>query len=390
MKIGTATSDTIVGLFVVIGFLSIVLMTFVIRDDLFGGTYEFKASFQSVSGLEYGSPVLVSGIRNGRVNKINYIPQEEQQILQIFGANGEVIDEITQPVIVTMRVSDDIQIYSNATVRLVQQGFIGDKRVEIDPGSPDGGILITEKSDPLRSEPFFDMENVFRKADAIVTDLQATVSSFREFATDDANVIAIRETIQNLNQSVNKLYDYLESNEENVTASIENFKAISENMVEVTDRVKLFMDEGGRFDTISGDIEKTVAELNSDLDELVRITDETINTVNNTVANVDQRSERLTNSAIDLMDGTRGDIEKLTANLERTSANLDIITARLRSGEGTVGRLLTDPQPFEDMKETIEALHNFVIGQESQFYDYDIRYRKLPDGASQPEASTSP
>lgn len=383
MKAQQATSDTIVGTFIIAGVLAIVLLTFIIRDDLFGGTYEVKASFQSISGLEYGSPVLVSGIRNGRVVSIEYTSPEELEPVQIYDDYGQVVEEIIQPVVVTLRVSDEINIYSNATVRLVQQGFIGDKRVEIDPGSPKlGARLITSDSPPIPGQPIFDMENVMRKADAIVTDVQATVSEFRSFVDDDENVVALRTTLRNLNSSVEKVYEYLENNQENVEVAIENIRQVSSEMVEVTERAKLFMEEGGRFDSISGDVESTLADLRMDLDELVATANETVGTINDTVAKIDERSERFTGSAVDLMDSTKTNIADLTENLATTSENLDVIISRVRSGEGTVGRLLTDPEPFEDLKETIDALHNFILGEQSQYYEFDIKYSD-PESAGQ-------
>jgi len=383
MKAQQATSDTIVGTFIIAGVLAIILLTFIIRDDLFGGTYEVKASFQSISGLEYGSPVLVSGIRNGRVVSIEYTSPEELEPVQIYDDYGQVVEEMYQPVVVTLRVSDEINIYSNATVRLVQQGFIGDKRVEIDPGSPElGAKLVTSDSPPIPGQPIFDMENVMRKADAIVTDVQATVSEFRSFVDDDENVVALRTTLRNLNSSVEKVYEYLENNQQNVEVAIENIRQVSAEMVEVTERAKLFMEEGGRFDSISGEVETTIAALRTDLDALVATANETVGTINDTVAKIDERSERFTGSAVELMDSTKTNIEDLTANLETTSENLDVIIARVRSGEGTVGRLLTDPEPFEDLKETIDALHNFILGEQSQYYEFDIKYSN-PEAAGQ-------
>lgn len=356
------TADTIVGLFVLAGLFAFILITFVIRQDLFGKTLTLNATFQSVSGLEYGSPVLVSGIRNGRVSGIRYVEK------------ADVPGETSQPVIVTMVVSDDVPIYDNAKIRLVQQGFIGDKRVEIDPGSPDGGKRLRGGEDPLRGEPFFDMEQVFRKADNIVTDLQATVASFREVTTDDENIKAIRQTINNLNASVTKLQDYLVTNEENVRESVANVRAISEDMKVFSARAKEFIAEGGRADRIASDAEQTMAEFRRDADELM-------NRIKSTVDRVDERSARLTDSATGLMDSAKGDVSSLRANLEETSSNLNEVIAGIRRGDGTVGRMMTDPKPFEDLKASIAALHSFLVGQDAGV-DTGIRY-EMPASANE-------
>ncbi len=362
------TADTIVGLFVLLALICFVMITFVIRQDLFGRTVTIQATFESVSGLEYGSPVLVSGIRNGRVSSIRYDNEPVR--------NGDL--EV-QPVVVTMVVSDDIPIYTNARIRLVQQGFIGDRRVEIDPGSPEGGTLVQSGDAPMRGEPQFDMEEVFRKADDIATDLRLTVASFREVTTDDENIAAIRDTINNLNQSVQKVYDYLETNEDNVQVAMANIRDISEDMRLFSERARIFMEEGGRMDRISADAEQTLSDFRSDANSLVGRVETLVETMNETVARVDQRSRVLTDSATDMMDSAKVDFNALSGNLQTTSTNLNDIIVRIKRGEGTVGRLMVDPQPFEDLKASISALHEFLLGGTAG--DTAIPYRsQRPEG----------
>ena len=375
MKVSDATSDTIVGLFVLIAISGFVALTFFLRDDLFGGTYLMKASFQSVSGLEYGSPVLVSGIRKGRVVSIDYQLEGEVPMFTVRDANGVEVERIPQPVIVTMRLSDDITIYSDGKISLAQQGFIGDKRVEIAPGTPEMGIPIGEDSPPMMSEPVFDLENIFKKADNIASDIQLSVASLREFSTDDANLKAIRDTVRDLNKSVNKVYEYLEENQTNVAEAIANIKVVSANLKDVSERTRIFMEADGRFDQISADLEVTMEQLRADIKDVMAETKTTVENFRSTLGNLDQRSERLTNSAVTLMDATKDDVAVLSANLEEATANLNVIIARIRRGEGTVGRFMTDPQPFEDLKDSISAVRGFLLGEQREYYDLDIRYR---------------
>jgi phospholipid/cholesterol/gamma-HCH transport system substrate-binding protein len=375
MKVSDATSDTIVGLFVLIAISGFVGLTFFLRDDLFGGTYLMKASFQSVSGLEYGSPVLVSGIRKGRVVSIDYQLDGEVPMFTVRDANGVEVERIPQPVIVTMRLSDEITIYSDGKISLAQQGFIGDKRVEIAPGTPEGGIPIGEDSPPMMSEPVFDLENIFKKADSIASDIQLSVASLREFSTDDANLKAIRDTVRDLNKSVNKVYEYLEENQTNVAEAIANIKVVSANLKDVSERTRIFMEADGRFDQISADVEVTMEQLRADIKDVMTETKTTVENFRSTLGNLDQRSERLTNSAVTLMDATKDDVAVLSANLEEATANLNVIIARIRRGEGTVGRFMTDPQPFEDLKDSISAVRGFLLGEQREYYDLDIRYR---------------
>ena len=62
-------AETIVGIFVVIGLLSVGYMTLKLgKLDLIGGKYyDLKAHFSSISGVKPGAPVEMLGIQIGQV-----------------------------------------------------------------------------------------------------------------------------------------------------------------------------------------------------------------------------------------------------------------------------------------------------------------------------------
>ena len=365
---GPATSDTIVGLFVLLAFVALQLITSVIGGFWAGNTYVLNVTFDSVSGLEVGAPVLVAGVRQGRVVGIEYRP-----VAKPVKAQPEARNVQGGPVIVSLRMPNEVVVYDNGKFRLVQQGFLGDKRVEIDPGSSNGGIRI-EDGNFIPGEAAFDMERVFVKADAVVTDLQATVSSFKDLITDDETIASIRQTLNNLNQSVMKAHDYLERNEENVAASMENIRTVSENLRGFSERANELVAEGGRIDRMTGDAEETVATVRKQVAQLTEQANVAIDSINRTVNNVDERSARLTDSAVTFMDDTKTDFSELTTSLNQTTENLDAVITKIRRGEGTVGRLITDPEPFENLKKSTQALADFLIGRKQRFYDTTVPY----------------
>lgn len=382
MKKNKATADTIVGFFVIVGIILINVVTIVIRQDVLGRQVRVEATFESVSGLEVGAPVLVSGIRAGRVTGISYQPGEDgipdPELLEAGGILPQ------QPVLVRMVVKDTVPIYTNARVRLVQQGFIGDRRVEIDPGSPEYGEPYHHELPPLRGTQPPDLEMAFAQASTIVDDLQATVQSFRMFITDDENITLIRETIENLDASVQKVQDYLETNEENVAAMIEEMAAASKNAREVSERINRMLAEDGEVQAIVGDVRATVTQTRSDVERILERAQTTVDNVNEVVTRMDERADRLTGSATTMMDSATVDIAELRATLEETSNNLNEVITRVRQGEGTVGRLLTDPTPFENLKRSTEALEQFLRGSGPRYgtrpLDYTPRQPPLDTG----------
>jgi phospholipid/cholesterol/gamma-HCH transport system substrate-binding protein len=133
------STETVVGIFVVIGLICVGYMTVKLgKVSLFGDDhYSLYARFGSVSGLRADSPVEMYGIEIGRVE-------------------GLTIDPEKQVALVELRIKKGIKIYDDATAAIKTAGLIGDKFVKIEPGGS-GDILkpggtITETTSPTDIE----------------------------------------------------------------------------------------------------------------------------------------------------------------------------------------------------------------------------------------------
>jgi len=133
------STETVVGIFVVIGLLCVAYMTVKLgKVSLFGGDYySLQARFSSVSGLRIGSPVEIDGIEVGRVERMN-------------------IDQERQLALVELKIRKDIRVYDDAAAAIKTAGLIGDRFIKIDPGGA-GTVLkpgeaITETTSPVDIE----------------------------------------------------------------------------------------------------------------------------------------------------------------------------------------------------------------------------------------------
>jgi phospholipid/cholesterol/gamma-HCH transport system substrate-binding protein len=130
------SSETMVGVFVVIGLLCIGYMTVKLGKVGFLGddTYVLKARFGKVTGLRVGNAVSMLGLEIGKVSSFS-------------------IDQEEQVAIVEMKVNKDIKVYDDAIASIKTEGLIGDKFVEIDVGGGGdelkSGDIITETESPV-------------------------------------------------------------------------------------------------------------------------------------------------------------------------------------------------------------------------------------------------
>ncbi|MEQ8818897.1 MAG: MlaD family protein [Sumerlaeia bacterium] len=362
------TNDVLVGLVVLASFVALTVMTLTIRSEMIHSTIKISAIYDNVSGLEVGSPVLISGIRKGRVSSIRAIEDSKPGGLR------------EQKVLVGMIVRDDITLYSNARIKLVQQGFIGDKRVEIEPGSEAGGEPIASGA-VLPGVPPMDIELAIKQFQDIADDVQATVAQVRDFVDSDETVGNISKALEGVGQTVEELNLYLADNRENVTATVANARSIS-------DRTAEYLKEGGKADRITEEAARTlettrgeVQELSAKAEDVIARADRIASELELTLGHVRRDANRVSDSAVAFMDTTKEDFKALSQDAAETSENLNAILGKVRRGEGTVGRLVNDPAPFEDLKASAEALRNFLLRSERGFYDTRIPYG---EGTPQP------
>ena len=119
------SKETLVGIFVVIGLVSIGYMTVKLGNVGFLGenTYSLFGKFNTVTGLREGNPVNMLGLEIGRVEKFT-------------------MDQENQLVVVEFKINKDIEVYDDAIASVKTEGLIGDKYVELDPGG--GGDLLAD------------------------------------------------------------------------------------------------------------------------------------------------------------------------------------------------------------------------------------------------------
>lgn len=182
------------GIFVVAGSLILVVSLYLIgqNQNFFGSNFLLKARFRNVSGLMPGNNVRFAGIQCGTVKDI------------------EILNDTT--IEVRMLVNDKTSRYirSNASASIGTEGLMGNKVINISPGStytapmPDGGTLHTS------SENAYD-------------DLLASISA----TGDNANALSadLKETAKKINNSpvINQLLED-KSITDDLRQSLKNFR----------------------------------------------------------------------------------------------------------------------------------------------------------------------
>ncbi|MEK7879971.1 MAG: MlaD family protein, partial [candidate division NC10 bacterium] len=134
-----------IGLFVIFSlgvFLGIIYLLGA-QARYFERKYDLVAEFTEVGGLIEGATVRLAGVQIGRVTSVVLPPTP----------GGKVRVTLT----VARRFSDRIR--KNSEARIVTQGLLGDRLVEITMGAPDAPPL--KPGEPLTSREPFEVGRVF-------------------------------------------------------------------------------------------------------------------------------------------------------------------------------------------------------------------------------------
>lgn len=158
-----------VGLVLLVGLVITAYITYRVGDifDLWTPSYEVLALFPRVTGLSTDAAVTIAGRRVGKVTGLELIPPEHR----VGDAH----------VLVRLSLSTAIQqqVRSDSRARLRLQGLLGDRFVDIEPGSPAARPL--EPGDTLLTVPPIELEeHILEPLAVIMGDASLAVAGLRD------------------------------------------------------------------------------------------------------------------------------------------------------------------------------------------------------------------
>lgn len=150
-----------VGIFVFIGIVILSYVVFSIGDFYgFNKGYILRVRFGFASGVEAASPVRLAGITVGEVKKtkINYDPHTQKTFVEL-----------------TLWLSGDAKVEEDAQVYVNTLGLIGEKYVEIIPGTP--GTRFLKNDELIVGKDSIPMEKLTEKGYSLVCKLEEAADS---------------------------------------------------------------------------------------------------------------------------------------------------------------------------------------------------------------------
>ena len=298
------TTDFGVGIMALAALLALIYMSLEVNDRGAVGRSpkNYQAKFKSVSGLVLRTPVEISGIIVGFVDDI-----------KLDGTQGAIIG---------IKMQRQLDIREDASLSMLDRGILGDKFLNLFPGSQDK---------PELSQNGFIQAN---EAGGGLGDASAAVSKTAQVIQDvlksDNPEGALGETISNLRDATANMNQLILDNQSKLNVMLGNMTRFSSDMAQISARNK-------------EDISRILVAMRD-------------------------FSESLRSSFTD-----NGGLSSTTNKLNETLSSTQNILQKIERGEGTVGKLLNDETTVNQINEAVENL-NSTLGLASRV-QLGVRYR---------------
>jgi len=266
--------------------------------NVFGERYQLVTLVRSAAGLVPGAEVQLAGQAVGQVDRVVLIPPEDRP------ESGQAV-----ALWLNVRVSVQSQIREDSRAQVRTQGLLGDRLIDIRPGS--AGARILQDGDTLHAASSVDFDALIAEGSEAVGDLVEITSNLAELTR---GVLEGEGTIGRLVTDA-ALYDRLVS----LAVSMDTLVAVA------------------------ADADGPVMRMLED-ESLYLSIRSTLTSLDSVAAGVARGEGSL---------GRMLTTDSLYAALLGSITRMDSLLASLESGEGAMGRLFTDPALYEELLKTM-------------------------------------
>lgn len=290
-------------LLVALGIIAIAIVRLGAAASLFSSRYPLTTFLANANGLRVGGSVMIAGKLAGTVREIEFLPVDPDTT-----RNLRLVIELDE------KVRDQVRGDSRARLRTV--GLLGDKVIDINPGTLAYPVLAA--GDTIPAEPSVDYELVIERASGAIDELVTLTGDLRtitgglvrgegtagQLLTNRALYDQLTGTLERTNQLVARL-----QNPNGTMGRMLDDPALYQNLVAVT----------GSLDSLTVRLQST----DGSLGRLMR--DDTLYT-----------------------------------RMVSVVGQADSLLHLMHDGNGAVSRLLTDQQLYDQMNKTVTDLNSLL------------------------------
>jgi len=300
--------------------------------------------FDTAPGITPGSPVYKGGVLIGRVEDV------------------ELIEESSR-VKVSIQLDRGFTVYTHERCRLVRD-LLGDSRIEFTMTEPEGEpVEVKPDGDPIIGESAVDPMEFVGRLEGDITRAVTSVANAgekMEVVLDKVNIILGSEDSQSMQVRMQQIDHLLATTSE----AMDSFNTLAQAMEYVigdpevqTNMRQALIDLPATMQNISSAIETA----STSMEEIGAIT-----------GPFAQRAE-----------GMAANLDASAAKLDLIADNVLLFTEALAGGEGTIGRLVNDPEMYDRLNRTARNVEQLTVEVMPILADARVLMSELRNNPSQ-------
>lgn len=286
-----------IGLFLGIGLVILALFIFVVGD--------FSTLFQKKGYTLYANFSSVSGL-------------EKKTVVRLAGVKIGVVEEIRlkgNQAEVEMAINPEVEVSRDSTATLASLGLLGEKFIEIIPGKEKE---MAQPGDTIGSLPPVGFDQMGMMLASLGDEIKETSRTLRELLGGDETRTNLKDIFQNMSLFSSELNDFLRQNKSSISGSLEKSTEVMENF------------------------NQSVEAISKNLDELILLMKDTVE-----------------ENRVNLRENISG-LKDLLLKTEESLKLLNDALEKLNKGEGTLGKLIQDPELINRTEETVNEIQKIV------------------------------
>jgi phospholipid/cholesterol/gamma-HCH transport system substrate-binding protein len=295
-----------VGIFALVVIAVLTFMTFKVGglEWMKSKGYVLHVYFRNTAGLDEKTRVRIAGVEAGTVDSVHL-------------ADGKAE--------VRLLIKPEVKIYRDAVASIKLTGLLGDKYLDIKPGTMESGVLKDGDSIKLVKE-IVDIDDLARNLTMVSAKFTTLAESINDVIGTDESKQSLRQTMVNLREITSDLRQTIAINDDKLRNVLDNINNLTVS--------------------ISGLIDKNSDPLTS------------------TIANMKDFSETLKTNGPELVENLNKATSELKAMVEENRpviksavASMDNISRQINSGEGSLGKLVKDDRLYESVNKAAEGVN---------------------------------
>ncbi len=270
--------------------------------DVFSNQRTFYAVYPRVEGLVQSNPVVINGVKVGQVDQIAFLPDYSGQIC------------------VRMMITSDFPIPKNSIAHIFSADLMGSKSVSIQLGNStelcqSGDTLKASQEASLKDQVNMQVAPIKKKAEEMMNSVDSVLTALKS--------VFNKESRRNLAESF-----------QSIRRTIHNIESTT-NQVDT-----LIYDQKGRLISILANIDDITGNLKDN--------NETFNRI---ITNMATISDTL----------VYAELPQTFIRINETVMQMNDILTKINTGQGTIGKLVSNDTLYYKFQESSENLNKLLI-----------------------------